>query len=123
MLLNERNKRLGDLLAGTVVLQERVAARGGAVAEMPPPLAGWAAGLDLSRLPDGLALSARLRRLMAAAADAKDLVEIGAYVPGTDPVVDEALGRRELIEQFLQQPVDEVADPEQSWARLSGILS
>jgi hypothetical protein len=26
---------------------------------MPPQLAGWAAGLDLQRLPDGLALSAR----------------------------------------------------------------
>jgi uncharacterized RDD family membrane protein YckC len=37
MLINRRSKRLGDLLAGTVVLQERVAARGGAVAVMPPP--------------------------------------------------------------------------------------
>ena len=45
-----------------------------------------------------LALAARLRRLMAAAAEAKDLVEIGAYVAGSDPVVDEALARRELIE-------------------------
>ena len=36
MLLNDRNKRLGDLLAGTVVLQERVPARGGTVAQMPP---------------------------------------------------------------------------------------
>ncbi len=58
-LLNGQSKRIGDLLAGTVVLQERVAARGGTVAQMPPQLAGWAAGLDLQRLPDGLALSAR----------------------------------------------------------------
>ena len=58
-LLNPQGKRLGDLLAGTVVLRERVPARGGAVAEMPPQLAGWAAGLDLSGLPDELALSAR----------------------------------------------------------------
>ena len=53
------HKRVGDLLAGTVVMRERVPVRGGAVAEMPPPLAGWAAGLDLSGLSDGLALSAR----------------------------------------------------------------
>lgn len=59
MLLNSRGKRLGDLLAGTVVLQERVAASGGVVAVMPPPLAGWAAGLDLSGLSDGVALQAR----------------------------------------------------------------
>ena len=69
-----------------------------------------------------LALAARLRRLMAAAADAKDLVEVGAYVPGTDPVLDEALARREQIDIFLRQPVDEVADAEQSWDQLAGML-
>jgi uncharacterized RDD family membrane protein YckC len=57
--LNERNKRLGDLLAGTVVVRERVPVRGGAVAQMPPELAGWAAGLDLTGLSDSLALSVR----------------------------------------------------------------
>ena len=58
-LLNPQGKRLGDLLAGTVVVRERVAVRGGAVAQMPPGLQQWAAGLDLTRLPDELALSAR----------------------------------------------------------------
>lgn len=58
-LLNPRNKRMGDLLAGTVVVQERVPVRGGEVAMMPPQLAGWAAALELSRLPDTLALSVR----------------------------------------------------------------
>lgn len=59
MLLNERSKRLGDLLAGTVVVQERIAVRGGQVALMPPQLAAWAATTDLSGLTDELALSAR----------------------------------------------------------------
>jgi uncharacterized RDD family membrane protein YckC len=58
-LLSSRDKRVGDLLAGTVVLQERVSTRGGQVAQMPPQLAGWAAALDLSGLTDDLALSAR----------------------------------------------------------------
>lgn len=58
-LLNPQGKRLGDLLAGTVVVQERVAVRGGAVATMPPPLAGWAAQLDLSGVSTELALSVR----------------------------------------------------------------
>lgn len=58
-LLNPQGKRLGDLLAGTVVVQERVAVRGGAVATMPPPLAGWAAQLDLSGISTELALSVR----------------------------------------------------------------
>ena len=59
MLLDHRSRRLGDLLAGTLVLRERVAGAGGAVADMPPPLAGWARTLDLSGLPDDLALSVR----------------------------------------------------------------
>jgi len=58
-LLNERGKRLGDLLAGTVVIQERVASPRADVIVMPPPLAGWATTLDLSALGDDLAESAR----------------------------------------------------------------
>ena len=58
-LLNPQGKRIGDLLAGTVVVQERVAVKGGAVAVMPPQLADWAAQLDLSGLGTDLALSVR----------------------------------------------------------------
>ncbi|RAY14279.1 RDD family protein [Actinomadura craniellae] len=60
-LFNRRGKRLGDLLAGTVVIQERVPSSVvfGPVAVMPPQLAGWARGLELSQVSDGLALSAR----------------------------------------------------------------
>ena len=58
-LLNSQGKRIGDLLAGTVVLRERVAVRGGQLATMPPQLVGWAAGLDLSGISDPLALSGR----------------------------------------------------------------
>lgn len=58
-VLSERGKRLGDLAAGTVVIQERVASTRPVLISMPPPLAAWAATLDLSRLPDGLALSVR----------------------------------------------------------------
>jgi len=58
-VLSRRGKRLGDVLAGTVVLQERVPVRGGPVATMPPALARWAATLDLSGLSDDLALAVR----------------------------------------------------------------
>lgn len=58
-LLNERGKRLGDLLAGTIVQAERVSVAGGAMAVMPPQLASWAATLDLSGLTPDLALSVR----------------------------------------------------------------
>jgi uncharacterized RDD family membrane protein YckC len=58
-LLSSRGKRIGDLLAGTVVLQERVPSHARADVVMPAPLAGWAAAADLSRITDALALSAR----------------------------------------------------------------
>lgn len=58
-LLSADGKRLGDLAAGTVVVQERVAHTSVEVMPMPPGLAGWAAGLDLSALSDGLVMSVR----------------------------------------------------------------
>ncbi|MDP3712115.1 MAG: RDD family protein [Mycobacteriales bacterium] len=58
-LLNERGKRLGDLLAGTMVLQERVAVTRGPVATMPPQLTAWAETLDLAGVPEPLLLSVR----------------------------------------------------------------
>ena len=58
-LASSRGKRLGDQLAGTVVIRERVPVQGAPITPMPPQLAGWAVGLDLSRVPDDLALAAR----------------------------------------------------------------
>ncbi len=59
-LSSAKGKRLGDYLAGTVVVRER-APRSATPAEvaMPPALASWASTLDLSGLPDDVALSAR----------------------------------------------------------------
>lgn len=58
-LASAKGKRVGDFLAGTVVVRERVPVHGQPVAAMPPQLAAWAAGLDLTRMPDDLALAAR----------------------------------------------------------------
>lgn len=58
-LSSEKGKRVGDVLAGTVVLRERIPGQQANPVPMPPPLAGWAGGLELSGLPDDLALAAR----------------------------------------------------------------
>ncbi len=58
-LASEKGKRLGDYLAGTVVVRERTPVHSAPLATMPAPLAGWAPALDLTRLPDDLALAAR----------------------------------------------------------------
>jgi flagellum-specific ATP synthase len=47
------------------------------------------------------------RKLMAAYREAKDLIEIGAYVAGANPIVDRAIQHRETMDAFLQQRVDE----------------
>jgi hypothetical protein len=58
-LASSKGKRVGDFLAGTVVVRERMPTRAAPVAMMPPQLAGWASTLDLARVPDDLALAAR----------------------------------------------------------------
>lgn len=61
-LLSARSKRVGDHLAGTLVVGERLPRPALATHQaivMPPPLAGWAGTLDLVAIPDGLALTAR----------------------------------------------------------------
>ena len=61
-------------------MRERVPVQATPVALMPPPLAGWAARLDLSRVPDDLALAARqfLSRASELSPPARD--EMGAWL-------------------------------------------
>jgi uncharacterized RDD family membrane protein YckC len=65
MLATARNKRFGDVMAGTIVLSERVPGGFDVAVTMPPPLAGWAAGLDLAAVDDALAMRARQLLLRA----------------------------------------------------------
>jgi flagellum-specific ATP synthase len=48
-----------------------------------------------------------VRRLMAAYKEKEDLIAIGAYQPGTDPLTDAAIAARNPIEGFLRQRVDD----------------
>ena len=59
MTSSERAKRLGDMLAGTIVISTRIPGGTPAPVPMPPPLAGWAANADLSQVPDSLGLGIR----------------------------------------------------------------
>ncbi len=49
----------------------------------------------------------RLMRWMKSLEDNRDLVNIGAYVPGSDPVLDEALAKDDEIRAFLVQGIAE----------------
>jgi uncharacterized RDD family membrane protein YckC len=58
-LCSVKSKRVGDFLAGTVVIQERTPVIGAPDIVMPVTLMTWAAQLDLSGLSDDLALAVR----------------------------------------------------------------
>ncbi len=58
-MVNPKGKRLGDIVAGTYVVRDRVLARLPAPVPMPPHLASWAGSTDISQLPDQLAMAVR----------------------------------------------------------------
>ena len=100
-LVSSKAKRLGDHFAGTVVIRERVPSTSQVHQlsyRMPPGLEGWAASLDLTRLPDVTVLQARqfLARASSIAPAVRSSMglqlaaEVATYVsptapPGTSP--------------------------------------
>ena len=73
--------------------------------------------------PEQRAVMQETRRLLGALRDVKELIEIGAYQHGADPLVDRARVLGPILEGFLQQSTDDLTSPEQSWARLSQAVS
>ncbi|HVP37079.1 MAG TPA: flagellar protein export ATPase FliI [Terriglobales bacterium] len=69
-----------------------------------------------------LELSNKLKNLLAAYKEAEDLINIGAYSPGSNRKVDYALSKMEKINAFLQQKIDEHSDFEASLNQLKGIF-
>ncbi|MBO1751261.1 FliI/YscN family ATPase [Actinotalea sp. BY-33] len=63
-----------------------------------------------------------LRQVMAARRRAQDLLDVGAYVAGSNALVDAAVQHAGAIDAFLQQPLDDTAEPEDSWARLASLV-
>ena len=66
-------------------------------------------------------VSQRSRELLAVYKEAEDLINIGAYVKGSNPKIDESISKIDQLNKFLRQDMnDEAAGPE-IWERLSGI--
>ena len=93
------------LLDGHIVLDRRLGAQGHYPA---------ISVLDsLSRLmpavcrPEHLDKVRRLRRLLAAYNASDDLIRVGAYQKGLDPVLDQAIEVVPVMNKFLQQRADE----------------
>ena len=65
--------------------------------------------------------AAALKKVLAARMSAQDLLDVGAYQPGSNPLVDDAVGHQAEIEHFLQQDMHDLTPQDESWARLSTI--
>jgi flagellum-specific ATP synthase len=73
--------------------------------------------------PGQLELGARAREHMAAYRKNQDLINIGAYPAGSNPVIDNAIGLHEPLNRFLRQDVREGFTAAQSWSLLAETLS
>lgn len=67
-------------------------------------------------------LAGTIRQLLAAWREVRELVEVGAYAPGSDPIADLAIRLRPELDAFLRQAPDQVVPDEQSWQQLAGLL-
>jgi flagellum-specific ATP synthase len=67
-------------------------------------------------------LAAELIATQAAYRKSEDLINIGAYVAGSNPRIDYAIKMVEPINQFLQQGVDDRIDFEQTLKELRGLF-
>jgi len=108
-LLSERGKRLGDLFAGTFVIQQRLPARQNAapLPLVPPELALWGTGLEMSGLTEQTAETAR-RYL--------------ARLPELTPAAQAELGQR--IAGAVSAQVSPPPPPgTPAWAYLSAVLA
>ena len=65
----------------------------------------------------------RLLDMMATYREAEDLINIGAYVKGSNPRIDEALRNWDRIRVFLRQQSDEKAAFDESIAHMTGMMA
>ena len=64
----------------------------------------------------------RFRQLYSRYQRARDLLAVGAYVPGSDPLLDRAIEIHGPMDAFLQQKIEERADTARSLAALDALL-
>jgi flagellum-specific ATP synthase len=67
-------------------------------------------------------LTRRLKQLTSRYQRNRDLISVGAYSPGSDPVLDEAIARHPRIEKFLQQDINERSGINESLSQLSALF-
>ncbi len=72
--------------------------------------------------PEQQQLARRLKKLYSRYERSRDLINVGAYAAGTDPLLDEAIRLQAGMENFLQQNIHERADVQESLAALAAMF-
>ncbi|WP_457596864.1 flagellar protein export ATPase FliI [Hydrogenimonas sp.] len=110
-----------SILDGHIVLSRELTDKG-----IYPPvdvLSSASRVIDDVTAPEHLEAARRFRRLLATLKENEMLVRIGAYQRGSDPQLDEALAKREAMEEFLKQRADEAVSFEETVAWLKRVVS
>ncbi|WP_027442516.1 FliI/YscN family ATPase [Erythrobacter cryptus] len=108
------------ILDGHIVLSRALASRGHYPAIDVP--ASLSRVMDDLVAPEIAAAARRLRALIAAREDNRDLVLMGAYRPGGDALLDEALALSGAIDAFLTQPRGAAVRLDEAQAGLLALL-
>jgi flagellum-specific ATP synthase len=67
-------------------------------------------------------LAGRIREILATHKEAEDLINIGAYAAGSNPRIDQAIGKIEAVNRFLRQKMTEAIDLETTLAELQALV-
>ncbi len=121
---DDHNEPIADaarsLLDGHVVLDRRLATAGHFPSIDVLGSVSRVAGAVTT--PEQRQAATALRRLLAAHRDVRELVEIGAYVPGTNPDADRARALMPAIERLLCQDLADQTPAPAAWAALDRLL-
>ncbi len=93
------------ILDGHIVLEREIAARGTYPAVDVP--ASLSRVMDTVVSAEHRAAAAVVRTLISAYESKRDLIALGAYAKGSDPVADRAIAAHDDIQKFLKQAPDE----------------
>ncbi|WIB69012.1 FliI/YscN family ATPase [Curtobacterium sp. MCBD17_035] len=122
---DDHNEPIADaarsILDGHVVLDRRLAVTGHFPSVDPLGSVSRVAGKVTPA--DRRSLATTLRSVMAARKAAQDLLDVGAYQRGSNPLVDAAVDHQGAIDAFLRQGMDERAEAEDSWRRLAALVA
>jgi len=109
------------ILDGHIVMDRKIAERG----RFPAidVLKSVSRTLPGCQTPPERELNKRARQCLSAYANMEELIKIGAYRTGADPIVDRAIALNPALEDFLGQDKEDATRLDDSFVRLEAILN